>query len=70
MISFVNNKTKLITFLFNLKVFQECNSHAISVWKRVSQKLDGKDPDPYKALNVQEQVQDYFLFEFLFSIFN
>ena len=30
------------------KCIQECNSHAISVWKRVSQKLEGNDPDPNK----------------------
>jgi hypothetical protein len=26
------------------------------VWKRINQKLDGKDPDPSKAMSVQEQV--------------
>ena len=52
--------TELIFKLFKTKiVFQECNSHAISVWKRVSQKLDGKDPDPNKALDIQEQVTTF-----------
>ena len=39
------------------KVIQECNSHAISVWKKIYQKLDGKDlPDSTEKFNVQEQV--------------
>lgn len=40
-----------------VKVVQECNSHAISVWKRVYQKLDGRDVDKNVQMNVQEQVR-------------
>lgn len=35
---------------------QECNSYAISVWKRVYQKLDGKDTEQGGEMNVKEQV--------------
>jgi hypothetical protein len=38
------------------KQTQECNTYAIGVWKRISQKLDGKDPDPNRSLDVAEQV--------------
>ena len=41
------------------KIVQECNSHAIAVWKRVYQKLDGRDPDPNKQMNVEEQVYEF-----------
>lgn len=39
-----------------LRVIQEGNSHAIAVWKRVQEKLDGRDPDTQNQLTVQEQV--------------
>lgn len=76
----LNNKEKLLDekknnnggIKFSSKtgrVVQECNSHAISVWKRVSQKLEGKDPDPNKVLNIQEQVC-IILFLILFIFLN
>lgn len=52
------------------RVVQECNSHAISVWKRVSQKLEGKDPDPNKVLNIQEQVCIILFLIYLFKFKN
>ena len=39
------------------KVLQECNSYAVSVWKRVNQKLEGKDTDVEGVCNVQYQVR-------------
>lgn len=44
------------------KAIQERNSYAVSVWRRVKMKLDGRDPDPNKRLTIQEQV-DYVLKE-------
>ena len=38
------------------KTIQECNAYAISVWKRVNQKLEGKDGDLNKQMSIQEQV--------------
>ncbi|CAH1794898.1 unnamed protein product [Owenia fusiformis] len=38
------------------KAVQERNSYAVSVWRRVKQKLDGRDPDINQRLSVPEQV--------------
>ncbi|XP_070580922.1 serine/threonine-protein kinase SMG1-like [Ptychodera flava] len=38
------------------KAIQMRNSYAVSVWRRVKAKLDGRDPDPAKRLSVAEQV--------------
>eukprot|EP00106_Octopus_bimaculoides_P021655 XP_014789097.1 PREDICTED: serine/threonine-protein kinase SMG1-like isoform X1 [Octopus bimaculoides] len=38
------------------KAIQERNSYAVSVWRRVKMKLDGRDPDANKRLTAQEQV--------------
>ncbi|CAF0784356.1 unnamed protein product [Brachionus calyciflorus] len=50
------------TTIKTLKINQEGNSHAISIWKRVNKKLEGRDPDPNYQMNVQEQV-DYLIKE-------
>lgn len=39
------------------KETEEINGYAISVWRRINQKLNGKDPDPNKTLTVEEQVK-------------
>ncbi|XP_048758488.2 serine/threonine-protein kinase SMG1-like [Ostrea edulis] len=39
------------------KAIQERNSYAVSVWRRVKMKLDGRDPDLNKRLSVAEQVE-------------
>lgn len=39
---------------------QESNSYAVNVWKRIYQKLEGRDVDNSKSLNVKEQV-DYLI---------
>lgn len=44
------------------KAIQERNSYAVSVWRRVKMKLDGRDPDINKRLSVAEQV-DYVIKE-------
>lgn len=36
---------------------QERNSYAVSVWKRVKAKLEGRDIDPNRRISVTEQVQ-------------
>lgn len=36
---------------------QERNVYAVSVWRRVRWKLEGKDPDPARRYTVQEQVR-------------
>lgn len=40
---------------------QERNSYAVSVWKRVKAKLEGRDVDPNRRMSVAEQVGDHFL---------
>ena len=48
---------------------QEQNSYAVSVWRRVKGKLDGRDPDPACRMTVAEQVSGLisFLSSSLFS---
>lgn len=45
-------------FFFNpcVTAVQERNSYAVSVWKRVKAKLEGRDIDPNRRLSVAEQV--------------
>lgn len=38
------------------KALQECNSYAVGVWKRVNQKLEGKDINPEVTSNIEDQV--------------
>lgn len=38
---------------------QERNSYAVSVWKRVKAKLEGRDVDPNRRMSVAEQVMDF-----------
>ncbi len=40
-----------------LIALQEQNSYAVSVWRRVKAKLDGRDPDATYRLTVAEQVR-------------
>lgn len=35
---------------------QERNSYAVSVWKRVKAKLEGRDIDPNRRMSATEQV--------------
>ncbi|XP_063077660.1 serine/threonine-protein kinase SMG1 isoform X2 [Engraulis encrasicolus] len=44
------------------KAVQERNSYAVSVWKRVKAKLEGRDVDPNRRMSVTEQV-DYVIKE-------
>ena len=37
---------------------QERNSYAVSVWKRVKAKLEGRDVDPSRRMSVTEQVTE------------
>ncbi|KAL3284200.1 hypothetical protein HHI36_018364 [Cryptolaemus montrouzieri] len=41
---------------------QQRNAYAISVWRRVKMKLEGRDPDPSRKYSAQEQV-DYVIRE-------
>jgi len=41
---------------FPLSAVQERNAYAVSVWRRVRMKLEGRDPDPIRRATVQEQV--------------
>lgn len=41
---------------------QQRNAYAVGVWRRVRLKLEGRDPDPGRRLNIQEQV-DYVIRE-------
>lgn len=51
--------------MYFVSAIQERNSYAVSVWRRVKMKLDGRDPDPNKRLTIQEQVQFSFFSFFL-----
>ncbi|KAI1896056.1 hypothetical protein AGOR_G00090870 [Albula goreensis] len=44
------------------RAVQERNSYAVSVWKRVKAKLEGRDVDPNRRMSVTEQV-DYVIKE-------
>jgi PI-3-kinase-related kinase SMG-1 len=35
---------------------QRKNVYAVSVWRRIRSKLEGRDPEPNKSSRVQEQV--------------
>ncbi|XP_030237319.1 serine/threonine-protein kinase SMG1 isoform X2 [Gadus morhua] len=39
------------------RAVQERNSYAVSVWKRVKAKLEGRDVDPSRRMSVTEQVE-------------
>lgn len=41
---------------------QKRNAYAVSVWKRIRMKLEGRDPDPNRRSSVAEQV-DYVIAE-------
>lgn len=41
---------------FSVVAVQERNSYAVSVWKRVKAKLEGRDVDPSRRMTVTEQV--------------
>lgn len=47
---------KLNRFYFVPLAVQERNSYAVSVWKRVKAKLEGRDVDPNRRMSVAEQV--------------
>ncbi|XP_005098211.1 serine/threonine-protein kinase SMG1 [Aplysia californica] len=49
-------KEKLVRDPKTGKALQERNSYAVSVWRRVKMKLEGRDPDPNKRMSVAEQV--------------
>ncbi|KRT81293.1 hypothetical protein AMK59_5450 [Oryctes borbonicus] len=36
---------------------QQRNAYAVGVWRRVRQKLEGRDPDPGRKYTIQEQVE-------------
>ncbi|VVC40721.1 Hypothetical protein CINCED_3A013789 [Cinara cedri] len=38
------------------KAVQKCNAYAVSVWRRVRMKLEGRDPDPGRRSTITEQV--------------
>lgn len=46
-----------VYFLFySYLAVQERNSYAVSVWRRVKMKLDGRELDPNKKMSVTDQV--------------
>lgn len=44
-------------FFCCVEAVQERNSYAVSVWKRVKAKLEGRDMDPSRRMSVTEQVR-------------
>lgn len=59
------NERKNVDTVKVLRGIQEGNSHAIAVWKRVHEKLDGRDPDNKNQITVQEQVEFKIYFNLL-----
>lgn len=45
---------------FFLTALQERNTYAISVWRRVKSKLDGRDQDNNKKMSIADQVSELF----------
>lgn len=45
---------------------QERNSYAVSVWKRVKAKLEGRDVDPNRRMSVAEQVTIFYNLSYTF----
>ena len=43
-------------FCFFSKALQQQNSYAVSVWRRVKAKLDGRDPDPDPGYRMNGRV--------------
>ena len=43
-----------------LTALQERNTYAISVWRRVKSKLDGRDQDNNKKMSIADQVSELF----------
>ena len=41
---------------FHTPALQQQNTYAVSVWRRVKAKLDGRDPDPGYRMTASEQV--------------
>lgn len=58
--------------MYFLTAVQERNAYAMSVWRRVRMKLEGRDPDSARRSTVAEQVSTskfIFRFSFLFNIY-
>lgn len=47
---------------------QERNSYAVSVWKRVKAKLEGRDIDPNRRMSITEQVHNLY-FPYLYTTY-
>lgn len=47
---------RMMHIWWRFSAIQERNSYAVSVWRRVKMKLDGRDPDLNKRFSVAEQV--------------
>lgn len=47
----------IMLYYFTVAV-QKCNAYAVSVWRRVRMKLEGRDPDPGRRSTVTEQVNN------------
>lgn len=48
--------TKYIQISAELQTEQKRNAYAVSVWRRIRMKLEGRDPDPNRRCSVAEQV--------------
>ena len=51
-----SNQTSTVQKQENLTRGEQKNAYAVGVWRRVRQKLEGRDPDPGRKCSVQEQV--------------
>lgn len=43
-------------FIFFVGMEQKRNAYAVSVWRRIRMKLEGRDPDPTRRYSTAEQV--------------
>lgn len=56
-VSFFHNGLSDSNWNDSVVAVQERNSYAVSVWKRVKAKLEGRDVDPNRRMSVTEQVR-------------
>lgn len=54
----------MVYVYFIIVAVQKCNAYAVSVWRRVRMKLEGRDPDPGRRSTVTEQVINILIFHY------
>ena len=68
-ITTAENSLLILLILILQLAIQERNSYAVGVWRRVKNKLDGRDVDINKRMSVQDQVNKWVSTVFLAFMF-